>query len=207
MEPYMNTKTRIVALAASLALATTLAACGDTAPESESASTTQETAENSAVAAHNDADTEFAQMMIIHHEGAVEMADLAATNAGNQEVKDLAADISSAQGPEIDTMTSWLDAWGESASPDGGMEGMDHGDMQMEGMDQEAVMTELSALTGTEFDRRFLELMIDHHEGAVGMAQEELDAGENADALALAQTIIDAQTTEIATMQGMLDSL
>jgi len=65
----------------------------------------------------------------------------------------------------------------------------------------------VAALTGTEFDRRFLELMIGHHEGAVGMAQEELDSGENADALALAQTIIDAQTTEIATMQGMLDSL
>ncbi|MEP7762427.1 DUF305 domain-containing protein [Sanguibacter sp. 25GB23B1] len=204
----MNTKTRIAALAASLTLATSLAACADTAPESESTPTAQESGQDAAeVASHNDADTEFAQMMIIHHEGAVEMADLAATSATSQEVKDLAAKISAAQGPEIDTMTTWLDGWGEETSPDDGMEGMDHSDMQMEGMDQAAVMVQLGALTGTEFDRRFLELMIDHHEGAVGMAQEELDSGENADALALAETIIDAQTAEIATMQGMLDAL
>ncbi|PFG32412.1 DUF305 domain-containing protein [Sanguibacter antarcticus] len=202
----MNTKTRIAAFAASLTLATALAACGDAAPEAESTPAAQETSQEAAEVAHNGADTEFAQMMIVHHEGAVEMADLAATNAESEEVKDLATEISAAQGPEIDTMTSWLESWGEETSPDDGMEGMDHGDMEMEGLDQEAVMAELGALTGTEFDRRFLELMTSHHEGAVGMAQEELDSGENADALVLAQTIIDAQTTEIATMQGMLDS-
>lgn len=211
MELPMKTKTRIFALAASLTLAGALSACGDTAQETESSSAGQEATSEAATGAdetvHNDADTEFAQMMIIHHEGAIEMADLAVTNAQSQEVKDLAADISAAQGPEIDTMTSWLQAWGEETSPDSAMEGMDHGGMEMDGMDQETVMAELEALEGEQFDQRFLELMIAHHEGAVEMAQEEIDAGENSDATELAQMIVSDQTTEIATMQAMLDNL
>lgn len=49
--------------------------------------------------------------------------------------------------------------------------------------------------------------MIEHHQGAIDMAQEEIETGSNADALALAQTIIDAQTAEIATMHDILDTL
>ena len=49
--------------------------------------------------------------------------------------------------------------------------------------------------------------MIQHHEGAVEMAQEEVDNGQNSDAVALAETIIEAQTTEIATMKDLLATL
>lgn len=88
-----------------------------------------------------------------------------------------------------------------------GHEGMDHGDMDMEGMSQEEAMAELESLSGAEFDRRFLELMIAHHRGAVDMAQEELDGGENPEALELAQKIIDDQQAEISETEQLLETL
>ncbi len=84
---------------------------------------------------------------------------------------------------------------------------MDHGGMDMEGMSQEEAMAELESLSGAEFDQRFLELMIAHHRGAVDMAQEELDGGENPQALELAQTIIDDQQAEITEMEQLLETL
>jgi uncharacterized protein (DUF305 family) len=65
-------------------------------------------------------------------------------------------------------------------------------------------MTRLESLQGTEFDTLWLESMIAHHEGAIGMAEAELTGGANADAKGLAQQIIDAQQAEIAQMKTML---
>ena len=208
----MTLRTRLAAVAGGIALTLALAACGDggqTTPEEPAAGTAAEETTGSATEAedvHNDADTMFAQMMIVHHEGAIEMADLAVEKADSEEVRSLAERISAAQGPEIEKMTSWLEAWGEETSPTGGMEGMDHGDMDMEGMSQEEAMAELESLSGAEFDRRFLELMIAHHRGAVDMAQAGLDGGENPQALDLAQKIIDDQEREIAEMEQLLET-
>lgn len=183
-------------MAATLAAALiTLAACG-----SEDDSDTS--------AGHNDADVTFAQQMIPHHQQAVEMAELAETRAERREVKDLAADIEAAQGPEIKTMTGWLEDWDEDV-PDAEMSGMDHGDMSSEdmtGMMSEEDMTELENASGTEFDQMFLMMMIEHHEGAIDMAQTELADGEFPDATAMAEDIKTAQTEEIQTMQGLLES-
>ncbi|PYF97300.1 Uncharacterized conserved protein, DUF305 family [Georgenia satyanarayanai] len=209
----MTLRTRLAAVAGGIALTLALAACGDggeTTPEEPAAGTAAEETTGSATEAedvHNDADTMFAQMMIVHHEGAIEMADLAVEKADSEEVRSLAERISAAQGPEIEKMTSWLEAWGEETSPMGGMEGMDHGDMDMEGMSQEEAMADLESLSGAEFDQRFLELMIAHHRGAVDMAQEELDGGENPQALELAQKIIDDQQAEITEMEELLQGL
>jgi len=57
---------------------------------------------------HNAADVAFAQRMIVHHQGAIEMADLAPSRAASQQVKDLAVRIKAAQGPEIEQMQGWL---------------------------------------------------------------------------------------------------
>ncbi|WP_413451265.1 DUF305 domain-containing protein [Georgenia phoenicis] len=210
----MTLRTRLAAVAGGIALTLSLAACGngeETTPEEPAAGTAaEETTDSSQTQAedvHNDADTMFAQMMIVHHEGAIEMADLAVEKADSEEVRSLAERISAAQGPEIEKMTSWLEAWGEETSPMGGMEGMDHGDMDMEGMSQEEAMAELESLSDAEFDQRFLELMIAHHRGAVDMAQEELDGGENPEALDLAQKIIDDQQAEISEMEELLQGL
>lgn len=84
------------------------------------------------------------------------------------------------------------------------MSGMDH---SMDGMMSDEDMANLEAVTGDEASRLFLEQMIEHHEGAVTMAQEEVDNGLNSDATALAQTIVDTQTSEIETMRELLTSL
>lgn len=193
------------------------------------ASTTASSSAPGAAQTHNNADVQFAQMMIVHHQGAIEMADLAAAGAANQQVKDLAATIKAAQAPEIEEMTGWLQAWGAPVSPLSapasssavdGLPGMDHGnmggdssagssgmDVTMQGMMSDEQLSQLTDAAGAEFDRMFLEMMIVHHQGAVQMAQTELADGANPDARALAESIKTSQTAEIATMQQLLATL
>ena len=148
----------------------------------------------------NNADMQFTMMMIPHHEQAVEMADTILAKDGiDERVITLAEQIKSAQGPEIELMESWLDDWG---TPMGDMGGMDHG-----GMMSDTDMQALEDATGVEASRLFLEQMIMHHEGAIEMAQTEVDNGQNADVIALAENIIASQTTEITTMEDILATL
>ena len=160
----------------------------------------------------NEADVTFAQLMIPHHEQAVEMAKMAKRHASTPEVKNLADKIEAAQGPEIATMKGWLKEWGKDESSDDSMGGMDHGsddsgDMDMPGMMSDADMAALDKATGAEFDRMFLTMMIEHHTGAIEMAKTEQSRGKNADAKALAKKIEADQTSEIAEMNKMLNSL
>jgi len=183
-----------------------------------------------ASADHNAADLSFAQQMIVHHQGAVEMADLAPSRAANQDVMDLAAGIKAAQAPEIEQMTGWLALWGaamastSAATADDGMGRMDHGRMSgmgtagpmsagggsgmaMPGMMSDAQMQELTDAIGADFDRLFLQLMIVHHQGAIEMSDTEIAQGSNPAALALAEAIRTSQTAEIAEMQQLLATL
>ena len=207
----MRLTRRIALLGAAVTIAASLTACStDTAQPAQSPpepSATVASDDGADPAAHNDADAEFAQMMIVHHQGAIEMAALAVTNAATDEVRSLGERIASAQDPEIQLMTSWLTAWGEALPTDADMSPMDHGSMEMDGMDQEAVMAELSSLTGTDFDRRFLELMTEHHRGAIEMAEEHRGQGTHPDAITLSGQIIDAQTAEITAMTNLLREL
>lgn len=117
-------------------------------------------------------------------------------------VVDLADGIKAAQQPEIDTLNGWLQEWGADTSGTD-MDGMDHGG----GMMSEEDMQALDAATGTEAAKLFLEQMIEHHNGAIEMAQEEVNNGQNPNATALAQKIVDDQTAEIAAMEDILASL
>lgn len=190
-------KFRTIALATS-ALTAVLVLAGCAATPSGTPTGMDHGASSSA-SQFTDADVTFVTGMIAHHQQAIEMADLVLGKEGvDERVAQLAQDIKAAQGPEIDAMTSWLEDWGQSTES-----GMDHGD----GMMSETDMTALESATGPEASRLFLEQMIEHHQGAIAMAQTEAGAGQNADALALAQTIIDAQTAEITTMQDILDTL
>lgn len=151
----------------------------------------------------NDADVMFATMMIVHHEQAIEMSDIVlAADGVEPAVTELAEEIKAAQGPEIDQLESWLDEWGVSAE-DRDATGMDHGD----GMMSDDDLAALEAADGTDASRLFLEQMIMHHEGAVEMAQVQVEDGSNPDALELAQSIIDAQTGEIQVMNDLLATL
>lgn len=167
------------------------------------------TSTNETSAKFNDADVTFAQGMIPHHEQAIEMAKLADSHASSPEVKQLAQSIESAQGPEIETMTGWLKDWGKEA-PSGGnsesMPGMDMSGDQMPGTMSDADMAKLEGASGADFDRMFLTMMIEHHNGAIEMATTEQTDGKNPDAVALAKKIITAQKAEIDKMQGMMNS-
>jgi uncharacterized protein (DUF305 family) len=147
------------------------------------------------------ADVAFASDMIPHHQQAVEMAELAETRASSADVKSLAAQIKAAQGPEITTMSGWLKSWGKPVPAE--MSGMDMSG-SMPGMMSNKDMTTLEGSSGADFDRMFLTMMIQHHEGAIEMAKTEQSSGKSAEAIALAKKIESAQTAEIATMQKML---
>ncbi|MCA0144059.1 DUF305 domain-containing protein [Blastococcus sp. LR1] len=173
---------------------------------SDSSSPSSSDAESATTAQFNDADVAFAQGMLPHHEQAVEMAQLSTDRAADPRVTDFADRIEGAQGPEIETLTGWLEAW----DADAGSGGMDHGSAghgSMGGMMSEQDMQALSDASGAAFDRMFLELMVAHHRGATAMAETELTDGENPDALSMAEEIRDSQTAEIAEMEQLLTEL
>ncbi|MDJ0348413.1 DUF305 domain-containing protein [Cryobacterium sp. PH29-G1] len=191
--------------ALALAATLTLSSCAGGSPATEA--TTAPAAESSAdsTAVFNAADVTFAQMMIPHHEQAVEMSDdLLAKDGVDQSIIDLATEIKAAQEPEITQLKNWLSAWGEDENSMSGMPGMGSGS---DGLMSDDDMMALQDAAGTDATKLFLEQMTVHHEGAVAMAQLELDDGENADAQAMAASIIASQTAEIAVMADLLAAL
>ena len=147
----------------------------------------------------------FAQMMIPHHQQAMEMADIALDKASaSPKVRELATQIKAAQDPEIAQMSDWLKAWGASTPTGGGMgHGMDHG-MGSGGMMSDVDLDALEAAQGADFDRKWLTGMIAHHQGAVMMANQVLGTTSDPQVKALAEAIVKGQTSEITTMQGLL---
>ena len=217
----MNRK-KLVMTAAAAAVLLGLSACTsdetDTASETTTAvettatsgSSTTEQAEESAQ--HSEADVMFAQMMIPHHEQAIEMSDIILSKDDvPADVTSLAEEIKAAQGPEIAQLTDWLEQWGEPTQPEGmdmDMDmGGDHDMAQMEGMLSDEELQLLSDAPGPEAAELFLNQMIAHHEGAVAMAEDQVENGTYPPAVDLAQTIIDTQKQELDTMKQMLDSM
>jgi uncharacterized protein (DUF305 family) len=199
--------------AAGLAVLLTLSGCGG----SEEADKPQKLSETE----HNKADVSFATDMIPHHAQAVSMVDLTMDRDLDPEVQELADAIRAAQSPEIETMSGWLQEWGEEVPPtmrdhvNGGHEG--HGDDEssmsdsMEGMDADMPgmmsaedMDALENASDAEFQDMWLTMMIEHHEGAIEMSETEQKEGRFKPAVDLADTIIEAQATEIDTMEKLL---
>lgn len=205
-----KTRTTSIALGLVLVTAVGLGACSSdhSGMSGMSSSTTIAIPAN---ANYNATDVGFAQGMIPHHAQAIEMADLALTNTKNPDVLALANKIKAAQSPEIQKLSGWLGDWGQtvpstaSGSMDHDMSGM--GGMMMDGMMSQADMDRLETSTGTEFDRLWLELMIQHHEGAVKMSKSEVASGKNPEAITLSQSIISSQQVEITTMESLLKKL
>lgn len=201
----MKRNTRMLTLPGlALSAVLALAACGsdeDAATPTSQESTAADAAAQSEAATHNDADVTFASEMIPHHNQAIEMADMALA-ADDTTLTELAGQIKAAQAPEIETMSQWLTGWGEEV-PDGSA----MGSMDMGGMMSQEDMDSLMQLQGGGFDAMWLQMMIEHHQGAIEMAQSEGAQGEYPDAMALAEQIITAQQAEIEQMQEMSDSL
>jgi len=143
-------------------------------------------------------DIMFAQMMIPHHEQAVSMSETALKKSRNQGILKLSRQIKSLQSSEKSQLTYWLKATGSSMT-------MDH-DMSMSGMLTVKELASLKRLTGTQFDRTFLQLMIKHHQGALEMLDLISDS-KNAEAKALAKAIKSAQSKEITSMKLLLNKL
>lgn len=197
-------RTLRTALTAATALVAALTLAGCTINLQNRTEDTPAARSPAAVAVFNAADVMFAQMMIPHHEQAIEMSDSLLEKEGvDEQVRELAQQIKDAQQPEIDQMEDWLDEWDEDELD--GMGGMDHG--MGDGMMSDDDMNRLEDASGADASRLFLEQMIVHHEGAIQMAEFQVDDGENPDAVALAEQIIESQTEEIATMQDLLATL
>ena len=171
------------------------------------------------------ADVEFMQGMIMHHEQAVEMTALIASHTENKDVRSLGERISSSQSDEIKFMQRWLAARGEAVSmamagmPDGnasGKPGMDTSSRSsapmamalMPGMLTAEQMEALRKAKGAEFDQLFLTGMIQHHNGALIMVKDLFDtagAGQDADLFDFATDADNTQRAEIRIMQAMLE--
>ncbi|WP_162459671.1 DUF305 domain-containing protein [Kocuria sediminis] len=203
-------------LAAGTALALSLTGAGATAAVASPAhapASTQISTEQ-----HTKHDHHFAVMMIPHHQGAIDMAELAVEKSDRPEIRELAETIVQAQSAEIEQLQAAADrlAAENDAEHHGHHHGHHHhghhgghghggemdGDMmgEMDGMSPD----ELAELSGDEFDRAFLEEMITHHRMAVEMAEMELQMGTDPELRAMAETMIEDQQAEITLMRGWL---
>ncbi|WP_020386863.1 DUF305 domain-containing protein [Kribbella catacumbae] len=178
-----------------------LAGCGDDGSAPGSSAGTPSSSSGTPAGDFNDVDVTFATHMIPHHQQAVQMAMMGARKATTAEVKKLSAAIKAAQDPEIKILSGWLTSWGKPLPV------ANHHDHSMEalpGMMTEDEMSDLGNATGSMFDRMWVQMMIEHHQGAVAMAKTEQTTGRNAEAIALAKKIETGQNREIATMQRLL---
>jgi uncharacterized protein (DUF305 family) len=167
------------------------------------------------------AEAGFARDMQVHHLQGTELALIVRDATDDPEVRLLAYDIATTQSQQAGQMYGWLSAWDLSQSgsepsmawmslpADAGSSHDGHPATHapgapMPGLASAAEIEELRALRGVDAERRFLELMIAHHQGSVEMADAALARASNDDVLRLAQSIVDSQTSEIALMQELL---
>jgi uncharacterized protein (DUF305 family) len=214
---------RATALTATATFALALTACSDGGDDEPAAAV--HTADNGDV--YNDVDVEFATGMIPHHAQAIQMSLMAQGRPLDPEVETLVEEIREAQTPEVETMSDWLTAWdqevpetaidhanaGHAVDPDdlAGMAAEEaegsHGSgagHDMPGMVSAEDLAALGDAPDAEFQDMWLELMIEHHEGAIEMAETEQAEGEYAAAVDLAESIATSQADEIDTMERLL---
>ena len=166
-------------------------------------------AQDSAPALYNDADIQFLQHMIMHHEQAVVMADMVPSRTNIEEFIRFTGYVGRAHAAEMSLMQGLLDLAAER-----GQELPHHmlqGDPPMEGMLSSAQMAALEASSGDEFVRLWIEGMIYHHQGAIDMAYaqqlQQLETGRRPFGLApLVEDIIVEQRAEIDRMTDWLDA-
>jgi uncharacterized protein (DUF305 family) len=200
-------------LAASVVLAMSTGFAGCASDDSESAPPPAvHTADNGDV--FNDADVAFATDLMQHHAFALVLVDLTRTTDVSPDLGAIAAEILDADSVEIQTATAWLAAWDQPApetirdhanahAAERGEEiEIPGGDLP--GMPAASELEELEGLTGAEFEERWLELMIAHHEGAIEIAEQAEEEGEFAPAVKLARTVAATQQDQVEQMEALL---
>ena len=174
-------KSMRIAGALALVMMLFLAACGG------------DDSEESTAEAHTDG--AFIAEMVPHHEGAIEMAEVAVEEAEHPEIRELAQNIISSQGEEIAQLEAAHQRLFEKPIGE-----VDHGSLGLSEMDS-GMAHDASALAGADpFDQEFIDMMIPHHQGAIRMARVELASGEDQELQDLATAIIEAQSSEIEEM-------
>ncbi|SDZ45486.1 Uncharacterized conserved protein, DUF305 family [Micromonospora pattaloongensis] len=149
---------------------------------------------------YNTLDVWYLRMMIPHHTQALQMAALAPDRAADPKVLAVAERIKASQAPEILQMRAWLDARGLTLDDPKG--GHDHGTMR--GMQSPERMKELAAAKGAAFDRLFIAMMTEHHEGAIEMSTNVLKVGWDITIQELANSVATEQAVEIGRMGALL---
>jgi len=186
----MNHRFRIAAVLAAATLA--LAGCGS-----------NDTTSGGSTKDFNDADVAFATEMIPHHQQALVMVVMTEGRSLDPEFEKLTEEIKKAQTPEIETMSGWLEDWGQEPADHAGhgMDGM--GMDEMPGMMSNDELSALNESGPRTFEDRWLAMMIEHHEGAIEMAEVEQADGRYQPAIDLASSIATSQEAEIATMKRL----
>jgi len=157
---------------------------------------------------HDQADATFVVNMLPHHELGVRLIELAALDATDVRLRELAFEMSGYHGPELVQLRRWRAAWAGTASAGGGSSSqVMHTDDGPLGMVTDAELDDLARRVGPDFDTEWLALMIRHHEGGVTMADTEVAAGRDVAAVRLASTIASVQRDQIAAMQSLLNAL
>ncbi|KRE27410.1 hypothetical protein ASG82_13415 [Mycobacterium sp. Soil538] len=195
----------IVRVVAAVFAAVVLAGCGSSGSSSSDAAPTSTDTPviTGEPAGFNPDDVTFAKQMIDHHRQAVAMAELVPERSTNAELAALAARIAGEQQSEINTLNVFLVQWNEQPK----LGQADHGGhgQNMPGMVDAVTIARLESLRGPEFDRLWLQSMVDHHQGAIEMAKAEIAHGENVDAVSMARTMVSTQQAEIGQMNTMLE--
>lgn len=142
------------------------------------------------------ADIMFLQMMIPHHQQAIDISNLAIKTTKDAELLELATIIARDQAAEIKQMKTWLADAGASEDMGHSMDGMG-------GMLSDTELSALNAATGKDFDILWLKGMTEHHDGAIHMTQMIEDA-QNAEIKAFGEKVIKDQSAQIAQMKAML---
>jgi len=153
---------------------------------------------------HTAADTAFMQGMIGHHAQAIEMVALLKTRTTSQDMKLLGLRIEVSQNDEIKMMQTWLRSHGETVPDQHAMH--QHDAKLMPGMLTPDQMAKLEAAKGQEFDKLFLEFMIQHHNGALVMVKELMStpgAGQDSSVFQFAADVEADQSAEITRMRRL----
>jgi len=159
-----------------------------------------------------EADVAFMKGMVSHHAQAIAMSALVSSRSSRKDMHLLAERIDVSQKDEIAMMQRWLRehgidtvAW-SGDQPHHDMPGMSM--PSMPGMLTSQQMTDLAALTASAFERRFLESMIRHHEGALTMVAQltsQRNAAQDPQVFSFASDVDADQRAEIARMRHLLD--
>jgi uncharacterized protein (DUF305 family) len=145
------------------------------------------------------ADVMFLQMMIPHHQQAVDISNLALTKSKDAELLALAKKIATDQALEITQMKAWLKNAGAG-------EDMGHSMSGMGGMLSDAQLANLEKVTGAEFDKAWLFGMVGHHDGAIHMTNMINDS-QNPEIKKFGEAIVKNQTEQVTQMNAMLSRI